>query len=205
MSLATAQARAGVILQPASASTDMGVFTTTVPNNVRDQSGLSAPYTSLVTDFDTYIASNPTHNSSPAAHVWASAQGKPTGNFDFGLGGTFTLQSFALWDLGGNAAQNLVGFQLLASADASFSTFTSLGSFTANPNNGSVLAARPEFFTFTATSAAFLRMVITSNHGGVGSTGFGEAAFEVQLPTAVPEPGTLALLGAGALSAGLYG
>ena len=56
-------AHAGPILQPASASTNMGSDGSSSPNNTRNQSGLSVPYTSLVTDFDAYIASNPTHNS----------------------------------------------------------------------------------------------------------------------------------------------
>ncbi len=96
----TPAARAGLILQPTAASTDMGSFnTTTVPDNTRNQSGLSTGYTSQVTDFDTYIASNPTHQSIVSAYRWFSAS--TTGNFDFDLGGTFTIQSFALWNAGG--------------------------------------------------------------------------------------------------------
>src|SRR5262245_27194038 len=57
-------ARAGFVLQPAGASTNMGsIVGTSSPDNTRNQSGLSAGYTSLVTDFDSYIASNPTHNN----------------------------------------------------------------------------------------------------------------------------------------------
>ena len=57
-------AHADLILQPTAVSTNMGSLQSAVPDNVRNQSGLSAGYTSLVTDFDNYIASNPTHNSS---------------------------------------------------------------------------------------------------------------------------------------------
>src|SRR5262245_17023920 len=61
LALTPAQARAGVILQPASASTDMGtVFGS--PDNVRNQSGLNSGYTSGATDFDSYVAGNPTHD-----------------------------------------------------------------------------------------------------------------------------------------------
>jgi len=66
LSLSAGQARAGVILQAASASTDMGTLAGS-PDNVRNQSGLSAGYTSGVTDFDAYLAGNPTHDSSSGA------------------------------------------------------------------------------------------------------------------------------------------
>jgi hypothetical protein len=199
-------ARAGLILQPKSASTDMGTGTGS-PDNVINRSGLSAGYTSLVTDFDSYIASNPTHDSSSGDTIWGSAFGTTTGHFDFVLGapqgGTFTIQSFALWNEGGDFFENVRGFELLADDDAAFNSATSLGSFNANPNTGSSTAVLPEVFTFSPTSAAFVRMVITSNNG-TKVTSFGEAAFEVQSwPAAVPEPGSLALLAAGGL--GLLG
>jgi hypothetical protein len=196
-------ARADVILDPATASTNMGTSPLFSPDNVRNQSGLSTPYTSGVTDFAAYIASNPTHNSNLFANGWGSQNRTTTGNFDFGLGGTFTIDSFALWNFGDSPrsvfVRNVIGFDLLASADASFSSTTSLGTFTAHPSNfGPVNAVRPEVFTFAPTTAAFVRMHITSNNGDPSVTGFGEAAFSAQSPAAVPEPSSLALLSLGA-------
>jgi hypothetical protein len=202
-------ARAGVILQPASASTNMGTDGGS-PNSVRNQSGLSAGYTSGVTDFDSYIAGSPTHNGHFDRNIWASARGTTTGNFDFALGapqgGTFTVESFALWNFEESSNDGVRGFELLASTDASFSsgTTTSLGTFTAS-RAGLHAAVPAQVFHFAPTSAAFVRMVITSNYGDTQFTGFGEAAFEVQSsPAAVPEPGSLALLGLGALSLAGY-
>jgi hypothetical protein len=191
-------AHAGFILQPAAASTNMGSFPFAGgPDSTINQSGLSVGYTSLVTNFETYIASNPTHDSAPL-NDWESTI-SPTGNFDFNLGGTFTIESFAFWNLGGASLNNVQGFELLADDNASFSSPTLLGTFTATNNGGPSNVVPADVFTFTPTSAAFVRMVITSNYGS-SATGFGEAAFEVESVAAVPEPASLTLLGLGALA-----
>jgi hypothetical protein len=99
----------------------------------------------------------------------------------------------------GNNGSNLIGLQLPADNNSSFSTATSLGIFTANPNTGGLTAALPQVFTFAPTSAAFVRMVITSNNGAA-QVGFGEGSFDVQLSSA-PEPGSMLRIGM-ALAAG---
>jgi hypothetical protein len=191
----TPAVQADPILRPVAASTDMTSVTS--PDNTRDGSGLSADYASLVDDFDIYIASNPTHDSS-FDNSWQSAGGDDTGNFDFELGGSYVIESFALWNRGGNLPENLFEFTLLADDNAAFSSPVFLGSFTANDNTGDSSNVLPEVFTFFPTEASFVRLVIASNSGDVAFTSFGEAAFEVQ--QAVPEPPLLALLAAGAVA-----
>lgn len=203
--VSSSPAQAGLILQPTAASTNMGSFTGQ-PIRTIDQSGLSTGYTSLVTDFDAYFASNPTHNIgfSPP-NGWGSSVTVTSGNFDFDLGGTYTIESFALWNEGGDLAGNIVGFTLLAADNAAFNNASVLGSFTANPNTGPATAALPEVFTFAATAASFVRMQITSTNANPGQSNavLGEAAFEVST-TAVPEPSSMSLLAtAGAI--GLVG
>jgi len=184
-------AKADLILDPAAVSTNMGTFSAQhVPVNVINQSGLSVGYTSLVTDFTTYISSNPTHNTTN--NDWFSTPGTITGNFDFDLGGAFTIEALSLWDIGGNNNSSLVGFTLLAGSDATFSSSTVLGTFSANPNTGPLTAALPQVFNFSPTAASFVRMQITSNNGA-GQTGFGEAAFAV---VTSPEPASIFLCGA---------
>jgi len=57
-------ARALTMLQPASVSTDAGQFNPNTPiGNLIDQSGLSAPYTSGVTSFNSYTSTTTSANS----------------------------------------------------------------------------------------------------------------------------------------------
>jgi hypothetical protein len=148
-------------------------------SNVGNQSGLSSTYVDKATIFDTYIASTPTHSNAVDGNFWTSQSGTTTGNVDFDLGGTFFLQSFALWNYGDNNDINITGITLLADDDASFSSPTVLGSFTPNPNMGPSVSVDPEVFSFTITSASHVRMQITSNNGDPAITAFGEAAFEL--------------------------
>lgn len=171
-----------------------------VIGNTIDQVGLSSSYSSGVTPLASYNATL-LFASSP---VWSSAN-ITTGNVDFTLGGSYTVSSFVFWNANSTNTARVVGFTLLASPDASFATTTNLGSFTSSPT-GSVIAINREVFSFTPTSASFIRMQITSNGGG-GNTSFGEAAVAVAAAvTSAPEAGSgsLALLGIG-LGMGLIG
>lgn len=185
-------AQAGVVLQPAAVSTDMGEMSPA--DNVRNQNGLSPGYTSLATDFDAYIAANPPHDGTSASRRWVSSISVTTGNFDFDLGGTFRIKSFALWNMGDDLGFNVIDFDLLADDNPAFSSPASLGTFAADPNTGPFSAVLPEAFTFAPAEASYVRMVINSNHGGA-TTSFGEAAFEV-----VPEPASLLLIALGGLA-----
>jgi hypothetical protein len=137
---------AAPMLNPVSASTDMGIFPSGSwsPGKTINQVGLSAGYTGGTTDFDTYLASSPTHNMFVGgSNSWISASGTIPGNFDFDLGGSFVIESMALWNIGDNEDINLRGFQLYASSDASFATSTLLGTFNATRiSEGRVRAGR---------------------------------------------------------------
>jgi hypothetical protein len=166
------------ILQPASVSTDMGTSAGAI-SNVIDQSGLSAGYVDKATNFDAFITSAPSHDSSLIANTWTSTSGATIGNVDFDLGGTFFLQSFALWNLGGGNSENITGITLLADDNASFSSPVILGSVAVNPNTGPVGSVLAEVFAFAVTAASHVRMQITSNNGDLNFTQLGEVAFEL--------------------------
>jgi hypothetical protein len=180
---------AGLILDPTAVSTNMGTFSGNI-DNVINQSGQNPTYTSGVTDFASYTASA-TATPGTASDLWTSANAETTGNVDFTLGGSYEIDAFAIWALISTNGDNIGHFTLLASNDPSFTTFTTLGSFTPTYSPGSPIPAT--VVTFTATTASYVRLEITSNNGGPDA-GFNEAAFEFE-PT--PEPSSLLMVGIG--------
>jgi len=193
MLITTSVSEAGIALQPAAVSTDMGNGAA-IPFHINftiDQSGLSSGYNSGIDDFDAYIASNPTHPSTSSLINWYSTI-STTGKIDFDLGGSHQIESFALWNMGTHAGSSLSSsmgvqnFDLWSGTDAALSNPTNLGSFTAAEVIG--VDASAEVFSFAPTTASHVRMVIGSNYGHPDYTGFNEAAFEV-----IPAPGAILL------------
>jgi len=199
----SAAVKAGPIVQPVGATTDIQTSSLSSPDNVRSQSGLSASYMSLATNFDDYLATQPTHEFASQSDIWNGyngGSGPPPfpGNFDLDLGGSFVIESMALWNFGGDQDANLVGFTLFVDDNAAFSSPELVGQYAANPNTGPLSAVAAEVFSFSPIAASFVRMRITSNHGDGANVVFGEVAFE-----AVPEPAPIIQLAIGAM--GLVG
>jgi len=192
-------ASAGTMLEPVSASTDIPSFSLdqASPMNVVNQSGLWNTYTSGVTDFDTFMASGPPHSNGGG---WVSGYFALTGNFDFDLGGSYSIAGLALWSLNDGTA--IGDFRLLASDDATFANSTLLGAFTNNPPGGRFNFNDPQVFRFAATNAAFVRIEILSNQGSIFNTSILEAAFDASSASAVPEPSSVVMMGLGAVGIG---
>lgn len=192
---AITQAEATSIVQPQSASTDMGE-TFPLVHSI-DQSGLSVGYTTGVTDFDTYLSGNPTHTSAPGTD-WISSDA--TGSVTFDFGNVLNLEGMALWNFA-NPSPGVSDFELFASSTGNAGSFMSLGSFNANAQSPPSSA---QVFNFNPTAAQFIQMDILSNHGS-SITGIGEVAFKTAdvTPEPVPEPmtifGAATALGFGAL------
>lgn len=186
-------AQAGTMLQPVAASTSMGSFSSQyLPTFAINQSALSSSYISGVTDFDTFTATTTapsTLNAGGSFNIWYSSANVTMGNFDFDLGGTYMIESFALWNDPQNAGQGVNSFTLLAASDAAFTSPTVLGSYSAVNGLGNANVA--QVFSFAPTSASYVRIQINSNHGSTFVTGISEAAFEV---SAVPEPEAWAMM-----------
>jgi hypothetical protein len=201
-------AQAGTILQPFGAATTMGNYPTYEPFRAINQSGLSAGYSSGVTDFDTYVATTSTVGGANGLNAWFASSGNVVGNFDFDLGGSHLIESFALWsDPQPISNQGIRQFNLFADDNSGFSSPELLGSFTAADANcvGCTPAQADAFnlaqvFGFTPTAASYVRLQILSNYGNTDTTGISEAAFEVA-PVPLPAAAWLLLSGLGGIGA----
>jgi hypothetical protein len=193
---------AGVIISPNQILSAPTATYGTNANNIINQNTLSIPFVSGVTDFDSYIASNPTDKYSTTS-TFQFANTPPTQTIDMSLGGLFTIESLAFWNLGGGFLNNVASFNLLAANNPGFvGATTLLSNQAANFNMGPFYAVLPEVFAFAPTSATNVRFEILSAGGVVSSTAFNEVAFEAQA-AAVPEPSSLAIFGIGAGVMGL--
>ena len=182
-------ASAGVILSPLTA-----LASNTIDGNIDrtiDQTGLSAPFISGVTDFDAYIASNPTHDSPGPANAWSGNAGLLPINLDYDLGAAYAVDTLALWTSFQGFSINR--FQVFTANNAAFVGATNVGNFDANDTPPPMPA---QIFDLLNTNAQYLRVQILSNEGA-GAVNLSELAVEV---SAVPEPLTLTLFGTGVLA-----
>lgn len=173
----TAHAFATSTTSAQSATTDMAGGASLV--NLINQSGLSIPYTSGVTDFDTYLAGNPNHTSLPG-NDWVSL-GTPIGKIDFDLGSVLVVDRIAVWNFSGGSTFSTENITIFASQQSDFSGAVNLGTFLLNlpPSNSS----QAQVINFGSTNAQFIRFQILGNYGASTSTALGEVAFSTS-PTA---------------------
>lgn len=192
-------ANAGTMISPVSVSSDMGEFSGDFAlAYLIDQSGLSAGYTSGVTDFDTYFAGNPTADDSEFSYWFPPANG-PMGYLQFDFAQTVTLASMAVWNV--PTASGIKTFNLVADDDGDFTNGGTITLLSAQEidNNGAANAVPAQIVNFTPTSLLAIRIEVTETQ--LPDT-FAAAAREVAFGTgtaAIPEPASIALLASGSL------
>lgn len=191
--LANQAAAIPVILSPTTGVIDIGGPGFGSLDDTRDQSGLSAGFTSGVTGFDAYLAGNPTHTSIFSGFEWFSNVGTTSARVTYGLGSLYSVSALALWN------EESSGIGLL---NLSFSTdgVTFVPFFAAAPFDNPLADYPAERFNFAPINATHIRFDMSGcpqpNPGSFRACAIGEVAFRVE-PANVPEPGLIALVGLG--------
>ncbi len=179
LSLSATSVSAINLIPNVTASTDMGAFG---PNyNLQatvNGSGLSGNTPSLTG----------AHNGLIDSNIWLSSLGVKTGNITFNLGGSYNLSGFSFWNFSSNPPIGIRDVSILTSTDGT--NYTSLaGAPTQFAVGVSATSVAPQTFTFSPTTASFVRFTVGSNWGftgGGGLTGFGEVQFGETAATPVP-------------------
>jgi hypothetical protein len=193
--VAASSAQAGVIVGATSVTSPQGDFGSPYDLiNVINQSGLSAGYTSFVTDFDTFVAAT-THDGGASLNSGFTNIDAPPGQFSFDLGAVVSIDALAFWEVQNSGSVH--SFNLYADNDQDFTNGVGplIGSFSATGGGFSGPAvSSSQVFTFAAVSTEFVHIDVLTMEGGTALVpGIGEVAFRA----AVPEPATLALVGLG--------
>lgn len=196
---ALSSAQAGVVVSAQSAQVISGAPGVGAISSTYDQYGLINDYESGVTDFDTYIASNPLHvwdfsvvdAGTTYYYEWFSNFGTTTATISYDLGEVRFTQGLALWNEDGNGIGKL---NILGSLDGV--TWTTLASNISPTNHAEGVDYGADVFDWDATATRFIKLEASqcpSSSTWVGCS-VGEVAFNV---TSVPEASSVAMAGLG--------
>ncbi len=167
-----------------------------------NQNGLATKFVSGVTNFDSYLALNPTHTFAYSGNEWFSNFGTQSTTVTYDLGSVRSIDRLALWN---EDASGIGRLNLAYSTDNI--TFSSLAAGLTPFNNALNSAYPADVFAFATTNARYVRFEASECRQSVfAACAIGEVAFSISNPTvsvpnrflansataAVPEPLTIA-------------
>lgn len=186
-----APASAGAIFSATSGS--VNVVSVTSITETFNQSGLSSGYTANVTDFNSYMATNPMHSATYTTE-WFSSTGINSAQVVYDLGSGRGFDAIAYW----NEESAGVGLlNVLVSNDGT--NFAPLVSGLL-PTDHPTASYGADVFSFSAVSARYVRLDISgcpqaNTSSFYNGCSIGEIAFrEARIDNNVPEPASAALL-----------
>lgn len=195
---ACAGASAGVIVSAVGATINVGGPGFGAIANTYNQAGLQSGYVSGVTDYATYLAGNPLHNIPFTTGEWFSNENTRSASVTYDLGALLTLQGMALWNEDASGIGTLALFSSANGID-----FSLIGAGL-TPTNGTLnVPYGADKFAFAPLLARYIRLDMgdcPQPNATFNSCAIGEVAFDRITPVdpvPVPEPGSIALLGAG--------
>ena len=195
------RADAAVILSPVGATASSEFSSTFDIGNTIDQSGLSSGFTSGITDFDAYLATNPTHTLVAANFEWFTPSGVTTATVTYDLGAIVSIDRIALWNEESSGVGNV---NVLFSTDGVTFVPNTLGITPVNNPIGSDYPA--QVFALSAGSTRYVQLSISqcpqAEPGAFPGCGIGEVAFSSGgAQQQVPEPSSMLLFGTAAVGA----
>lgn len=179
----SASASAAVIQSPTAATASSTFAGCCAIERTIDQSGLSGTFTSGISDFDAYLATNPLHGL-VFSNEWFS-DNATTATVTFDMGAAYTIDRMAYWNE--DAANGPLQFNASGSTDG-----VTFGLLAANlvPTDHAANTDYPaDVFGWAPQSLRYIRLEMTCTWCAIG-----EVAFSVT-SASVPEPGSLALFG----------
>jgi hypothetical protein len=196
--LAAPKADAGVIFSPTSGIINsggpgFGTLTETI-----NQAGLLSNFVSGVTDFDTYLATNPLHTPVFPGNEWFSNSDTTSASVTYDLGPLTNIDRLALWN---EESSGIGTLDLFHSSDGINFAPLALG---LKPTDNPLANYPADVFSFASVNTRYIRFDMSDcpqpNPAGFPSCAIGEVAFR---KANVPEPASvLGLLAIGALGAG---
>lgn len=155
-----------------------------------NKNGLSTNYVNGVTDFDAYLALNPSHTFVFNGNEWFGNSGETLSSVTYDLGSLMSINALALWN---EEAAAISLLDIYVSSDNTNFNALSLGLTPVNNAlNTDYLA---EVFSFSDVNTRYVRFDMSNCNQTGWACAIGEVAFRTS--TSVPEPSTLAIFALG--------